>query len=90
MTEIKSKLMSSTRSKLMWFSLALVIAGVVEANLRILEQFMSPYAFTVTTVVTGIVIAIGRWMTMESFEAKLLAKLEAKAIDEVAESDLKP
>jgi hypothetical protein len=58
-----SKLIGSTRSKTMLFSLLLVIAGAVEASMGLLQSIIPPQYYGLSVMGIGIVVAVLRWIT---------------------------
>ena len=57
-------------SKTMWFSLALVILGVVYDNFSYLEQLINPRLYGIFLIFIGIVVAVLRFVTTLPLEDK--------------------
>lgn len=55
--------MNALKSKTIWFSILLAVLGVVEANVGVLQQYMTPQAFGIFSVVVGVIIAVLRVLT---------------------------
>lgn len=64
------KLIGALRSKMMWFSLALVVLGVVQANLGFFQRFFTPDDFGWFTVAIGLAVAALRWVTALPLDQK--------------------
>ena len=62
--------MSVMRSKTMWFSLALVILGVVYDNFSYVENIINPRLYGVLLIAIGIVVAVLRFVTTLPLEDK--------------------
>lgn len=62
--------MSVMRSKTMWFSLALVILGVVYDNFSYVENIINPRLYGVLLIFIGIVVAVLRFVTTLPLEDK--------------------
>lgn len=65
-----SKLIGALRSKMMWFSLALVVLGVLQANIGLFQHFFNPEDFGLLTAAVGLAVGVLRWMTSLPLEAK--------------------
>ncbi|MDI9234323.1 hypothetical protein [Limnohabitans lacus] len=65
-----NKLIGALRSKMMWFSLALVVLGVLEANIGLFQQFLAPDDFGWFTAAVGMAVAVLRWVTTLPLEDK--------------------
>lgn len=57
-------------SKTMWFSLALVILGVVYDNFSYVENIINPRLYGVLLIGIGIVVAVLRFVTTLPLEDK--------------------
>ena len=57
-------------SKTMWFSLALVILGVVYDNFSYVEKLIDPRLYGVVLINIGIVVAILRFVTTLPLDKK--------------------
>jgi len=57
-------------SKTMWFSLALVILGVVYDNFSYVEKLIDPRLYGVVLISIGIVVAILRFVTTLPLDKK--------------------
>ena len=64
------KLIGALRSKMMWFSLALVVLGVLEANIGLFQQFLTPDDFGWFAAAVGMAVAVLRWVTTLPLEDK--------------------
>jgi len=62
--------MSVMRSKTMWFSLALVILGVVYDNFSYVENIINPRLYGVLLITIGIIVAILRFITTMPLDEK--------------------
>lgn len=58
------------RSKTMWFSLALVVLGVVYDNFSYVENLIDPRLYGVLLISIGIVVAVLRFITTMPLEDK--------------------
>ena len=58
------------RSKTMWFSLALVILGVVYDNFSYVENLINPRLYGVLLIGIGVVVAILRFVTTLPLDEK--------------------
>ena len=67
---MRRKTMSVMRSKTMWFSLALVILGVVYDNFSYVENIINPRLYGVLLIFIGIVVAVLRFVTTLPLEDK--------------------
>jgi len=65
----RSKL-GMVRSKTMWFSLALVILGVIYDNFSYVENIINPRFYGVLLIAIGIVVAILRFITTMPLDEK--------------------
>ena len=57
-------------SKTMWFSLALVILGVVYDNFSYVENIINPRLYGILLIGIGIVVAVLRFVTTMPLEDK--------------------
>lgn len=57
-------------SKTMWFSLALVIVGVVQTQLHVFQRWLTPEWQGILTFVVGIAVGVLRWITTMPLEQK--------------------
>ena len=51
------------KSETMWFSYALVILGVVELNLKLMENIIPPEYYGAVVTVIGVIVALLRFRT---------------------------
>ena len=58
------------RSKTMWFSLALVILGVVYDNFSYVENLINPRLYGVLLIGIGVVVAVLRFVTTLPLDEK--------------------
>jgi hypothetical protein len=58
------------RSKTMWFSLALVILGVIYDNFSYVENLINPRLYGVMLIGIGVVVAVLRFITTMPLEDK--------------------
>lgn len=58
------------RSKTMWFSLALVVLGVVYDNFSYIQNIIDPRLYGVCLIFIGIVVAVLRFVTTMPLEDK--------------------
>jgi hypothetical protein len=65
-----NKLIGAARSKTMWFSLLLVIFGVVEVNLSLFQALIPPQYWGIVVTVIGVITAVLRWITTTSIDDK--------------------
>lgn len=56
------------RSKTMWFSLALVILGVVYDNFSYVSNLIDPRLYGVLLILIGITVAVLRFVTTQSLD----------------------
>jgi len=56
------------RSKTMWFSLALVIAGVVFDNFSSIQNVIDERYYGISYIAIGVLVAILRYVTKDSIE----------------------
>jgi hypothetical protein len=57
-------------SKTMWFSLALVVLGVVYDNFSYVQNIIDPRVYGISLIVIGIAVAILRFITTMPLEDK--------------------
>lgn len=57
-------------SRTMWFSLALVILGVVYDNFSYVENLIDPRLYGVLLIAIGVIVAILRFITTAPLEDK--------------------
>jgi hypothetical protein len=67
---MRRKTMSVMRSKTMWFSLALVILGVVYDNFSYVENIINPRLYGVLLIAIGIIVAVLRFITTMPLDEK--------------------
>ena len=67
---MRRKTRGAMHSKTMWFSLALVILGVVYDNFSYLEQLINPRLYGIFLIFIGIVVAVLRFITTMPLEDK--------------------
>lgn len=58
------------RSKTMWFSLALVILGVVYDNFNYVQNIIDPRLYGVLLILIGVAVAVLRFVTTASLDDK--------------------
>lgn len=67
---MRRKARGAMHSKTMWFSLALVILGVVYDNFSYIENLINPRLYGVLLICIGIVVAVLRFITTMPLEDK--------------------
>jgi uncharacterized membrane protein (DUF485 family) len=67
---MRRKAVGAMHSKTMWFSLALVILGVVYDNFSYVEKLIDPRLYGVVLISIGIVVAILRFVTTMPLDKK--------------------
>lgn len=67
---MRRKTRGAMRSKTMWFSLALVILGVVYDNFSYVENIIDPKLYGVLLIAIGIIVAILRFVTTLPLDEK--------------------
>ena len=67
---MRRKSRGAMRSKTMWFSLALVILGVVYDNFSYIENLIPPRLYGVLLIFIGVVVAVLRFVTTMPLEDK--------------------
>ena len=67
---MRRKSRGAMRSKTMWFSLALVILGVVYDNFSYIENLINPRLYGVLLIFIGVVVAVLRFVTTMPLEDK--------------------
>ena len=58
------------KSKTMWFSILLVIFGVLEMKLPEVRELIPPIYYGISNVLIGMITALLRWVTTTSLEEK--------------------
>lgn len=64
----KGKIKGSVKSKTQWLSLVLIVGGIIQANIGVLD--LSSKAMGWCTMGFGILFAILRWFTNKPLDAK--------------------
>lgn len=64
------KILGSAKSRTMWFSLALVIFGAIEASIGLLQSIIPPQYYGLVVMVIGIIVAVLRWITTAGLDKK--------------------
>jgi hypothetical protein len=59
---------SMTRSKTLWFSLALVLFGALMDNLQHLQSVISPQYYGSIMIFVGIIVAVLRFVTSQPLD----------------------
>ncbi len=54
---------AALKSKTIWFSILLAVLGVVEANVGVFQQYMTPQTFGIFSVAVGVIVAVLRVLT---------------------------
>jgi len=67
---MRRKTRGAMHSKTMWFSLALVVLGVVYDNFSYVQNIIDPRIYGVLLIIIGIAVAILRFITTQSLEDK--------------------
>ena len=67
---MRRKTRGAMHSKTMWFSLALVILGVVYDNFSYVENIINPRLYGVMLIAIGIVVAVLRFVTTLPLDEK--------------------
>lgn len=67
---MRRKAKGAMHSKTMWFSLALVILGVVYDNFSYIENLINPRLYGVLLISIGIVVAVLRFVTTLPLDEK--------------------
>ena len=65
---MRRKARGAMHSRTMWFSLALVILGVVYDNFSYVQNIIDPRLYGVLLIVIGIIVAILRFVTSGPLE----------------------
>jgi hypothetical protein len=60
---VRRRTQGAMRSKTMWFSLALVILGVVYDNFSYVENIINPRLYGIMLIGIGVVVAVLRFVT---------------------------
>jgi hypothetical protein len=58
-----TKLIGALRSKTMYLSLALVVLGVVQANMGLFSAYLTPEHYGWFTAGVGLAVGVLRWVT---------------------------
>ena len=66
--DMRRKARGMMRSRTMWFSLALVILGVVYDNFSYVQNLIDPRLYGVLLIAIGIIVAILRFITTAPME----------------------
>jgi hypothetical protein len=56
-------LLHAAKSKTIWFALALAVLGVIEMQVQLFAQYMTPETFGLFNIAIGIVVAVLRVIT---------------------------
>jgi pyruvoyl-dependent arginine decarboxylase (PvlArgDC) len=64
------KILGAAKSKTMWFSLALVIFGVIEVNVSLLQSIIPPQYYGLVVMGIGVTTAVLRWLTTAGLDKK--------------------
>ena len=56
-------LLTAAKSKTLLFALALAIFGVIEMQIKMFSDYMSPEAFGIFNIVIGVIVAVLRVIT---------------------------
>ena len=67
---MRRKTRGAMHSKTMWFSLALVILGVVYDNFSYIENLINPRLYGVLLIGIGVVVAVLRFVTTLPLDEK--------------------
>ena len=67
---MRRKTRGAMHSKTIWFSLALVVLGVVYDNFSYIQNIIDPNYYGATYIVIGIVVAVLRLYTIKPLEEK--------------------
>jgi hypothetical protein len=67
---MKRKTMGAMHSKTMWFSLAMVILGVVYDNFSYLQDVINPKYYGSLLILIGIICAVLRFYTTQPLDEK--------------------
>jgi uncharacterized membrane protein YdcZ (DUF606 family) len=67
---MKRKTRGAMHSKTMWFSLALVILGVVFDNFNYIQNIIDPRLYGICLIFIGIVVAVLRFISTMPLEDK--------------------
>ena len=67
---MRRKTRGAMHSKTMWFSLALVILGVVYDNFSYIENLIPPRLYGVLLIFIGVVVAVLRFVTTLPLDEK--------------------
>lgn len=58
-----NQLIAASKSKTIWFALALAVFGVIEMQIKLFAEYMSPEMFGLFNIFVGIVVAVLRVVT---------------------------
>lgn len=67
---MRHKARGAMHSKTMWFSLALVVLGVVYDNFSYLENIINPRLYGICLISIGVIVAVLRFVTTMPLEDK--------------------
>jgi uncharacterized membrane protein YdcZ (DUF606 family) len=67
---MRSKTRGAMHSKTMWFSLGLMVIGVIYDNFSYLQNIIDPRLYGVCLIFIGIVVAVLRFVTTMPLEDK--------------------
>ena len=65
---MRHKARGAMHSRTMWFSLALVVLGVIYDNFSYVQNIIDPRLYGVLLIAIGIVVAILRFITTSSLD----------------------
>ena len=65
-----NKLIGALRSKTIYFSLALVVLGVVQSNAGLLSAYLTPEHYGWFTAAVGMAVGVLRWVTTLPLDEK--------------------
>lgn len=61
--QAKRRLKGASRSRLNWLALVLAIAGLIQSNVDVFGEFLTPRWQGLLTLAVGVAILILRWRT---------------------------
>ena len=64
------KILGAARSKTMWFSLAVVVFGAIEATIGLLQSIIPPDYYGLVVMGIGVATAVLRWITTAGLDKK--------------------
>lgn len=67
---MSDKLKGAVKSKLVWLGMLLAIAGVIQANMDVFAQYLTPEAQGLATVGVGIAVVVLRFLTTMPLDEK--------------------